>query len=87
MSKGTGTTIEVNSRFHKLMPRDEDQSTTKVTPGALTEREAVKKYLDNKISQLKKRVMSATARRPKRSPYLASVDRVMHHGGLTQIAI
>lgn len=31
--------------------------------------------------------MSATAKRPGRSPFLASSDRVRHPGGLTQLSV
>ena len=50
-SRGTGTTIEVNSRFHRLMPReDEEQQTVKtMVASSLTEREAVRKFLLSKV--------------------------------------
>ena len=50
-SRGTGTTIEVNSRFHRLMPRDDEEKQTVKTmvASSLTEREAVRKYLLSKV--------------------------------------
>jgi hypothetical protein len=57
------------------------------TLSSLTEREAVRNFLITKVQQLEKRVLSATAKPPSRSPFLASVDRCRHPGGLTQLAV
>ena len=50
------------------------------TLSSLTEREAVRNFLITKVQQLEKRVLSATAKPPSRSPFLASVDRCRHPG-------